>query len=155
MHTDIFLQKALIREVEDELKGYTSVNNSGEYIKFNVYPQNLPAKEGKNDDKHFPYVIVTLIDEEIKEYGKLTCSVLFEIGITDKNPNNQGHFDIANVMNRLTTRFLSKPMIESRYRMEYPIYKKFQEESTYPKFIGGIITEWSLIAPEMEETEYD
>ena len=47
MQTDIFLQKALVDEVKDILKGYTTLNN-GEPVKFNVYPQNLPAKKGKN-----------------------------------------------------------------------------------------------------------
>lgn len=46
MQTDIFLQKALVDEVKDVLKGYTTLNN-GEPVKFNVYPQNLPAKKGK------------------------------------------------------------------------------------------------------------
>ena len=56
MQTDIFLQKALVDEVKDILKGYTTLNN-GEPVKFNVYPQNLPAKKGRNDEDHFPYVI--------------------------------------------------------------------------------------------------
>ena len=47
MQTDVLLQKALVEEVKEELKNYTSVNNDGEYMKFNVYPQNLPAKKGK------------------------------------------------------------------------------------------------------------
>ena len=40
MQTDVLLQKALVNEVKEELKGYTSINNAGEYLEFNVYPQN-------------------------------------------------------------------------------------------------------------------
>ena len=49
MQTDVLLQKALVNEVKEELKGYTSINNAGEYLDFNVYPQNLPAKKSKNE----------------------------------------------------------------------------------------------------------
>lgn len=153
---DVLLQKALINEVEEELEGYTSVNNAGEYLHFNVYPQNLPAKKSKNDDDHFPYVLVCLDEEEINgEKADNLCSVYFLVGIVDKNTNNQGHFDVANVLNKLEQRFLSKRLIDSRYRINFPLTKKFQEENTWPKFIGGMSTIWTVKAPEIEETEYD
>ena len=156
MQTDVLLQKALVEEVKEELKNYTSVNNDGEYMKFNVYPQNLPAKKGKNDDEHFPYVLVCLDEEQINgEDDDLICSIYFLVGINDKNPNKQGHFDIANVLNRLSKRFLEKRIVDGRYRIAFPLTKKFQEEDTYPKFIGGMSTLWTLEKPEIEETEYD
>lgn len=156
MQTDVLLQKALVEEVKEELKNYTSVNNDGEYMKFNVYPQNLPAKKGKNDDEHFPYVLVCLDEEQINgEDDDLICSIYFIVGINDKNQNKQGHFDIANVLNRLSKRFLEKRLVDGRYRIAFPLTKKFQEEDTYPKFIGGMSTLWTLEKPEIEETEYD
>lgn len=156
MQTDVLLQKALVEEVKEELKNYTSVNNDGEYMKFNVYPQNLPAKKGKNDDEHFPYVLVCLDEEQINgEDDDLICSIYFLVGINDKNPNKQGHFDIANVLNRLSKRFLEKRLVDGRYRIAFPLTKKIQEEDTYPKFIGGMSTLWTLEKPEIEETEYD
>ena len=72
-----------------------------------------------------------------------------------QNPNNQGHFDVANVLNKLEKRFLSKRLIDSRYRITFPLTKKFQEENTWPKFIGGMSTLWTVEAPEIEVTEYD
>lgn len=156
MQTDVLLQKALVEEVKDELKDYTSVNNDGEYMKFNVYPQNLPAKKGKNDDEHFPYVLVCLDEEQINgEDEALICAIYFLVGINDKNPNKQGHFDVANVLNRLSKRFLGKRLVDNRYRIGFPLTKKFQEEDTWPKFIGGMSTLWTLEKPEIEETEYD
>ena len=50
MQTDIHLQRSLVEEVKKELEGYTSINNDGTYLNFNVYPQSLPAKKGKNLD---------------------------------------------------------------------------------------------------------
>ncbi len=156
MQTDVLLQKALVNEVKAELEGYTSVNNTGEYLHFNVYPQSLPAKKGKNDEDHFPYVLVCLDEEEISGEGADNiCSIYFLVGIIDKNPNNQGHFDVANVLNRLEKRFLSRRLADSRYRIVFPLTKKFQEENTWPKFIGGMSTLWTVEAPEIEVTEYD
>ena len=156
MQTDVFLQKALVNEVKEELEGYTSVNNAGEYLNFNVYPQNLPPKKSKNDDDHFPYVLVCLDEEEINgEEADNICSIYFLVGIIDKNTNNQGHFDVANVLNKLEKRFLSRRLIDNRYRINFPLTKKFQEENTWPKFIGGMSTLWTVEAPEIEVTEYD
>ncbi len=155
VQTDVLLQKALVEEVKAELEGYTSVNNAGECLHFHVYPQNLPAKKGKNDNEHFPYVLVCLDEEQINgEVSDNLCSVYFLVGVIDKNSNNQGHFDVANVMNRLERRFLSKRLVDSRYRIVFPLSKKFQEEDTWPKFIGGMSTLWTVEAPEIEEDEY-
>ena len=63
--------------------------------------------------------------------------------------------DVANVLNRLEDRFLSKRLVDSRYRITFPLTKKFQEEDTWPKFLGGMSTIWVVKAPEIEETEYD
>lgn len=156
MQTDIHLQRSLVEEVKKELEGYTSINNDGIYLNFNVYPQSLPAKKGKNDDEHYPYVLVCLDGEEISgESEENLVQVYFIIGIIDRNPNKQGHFDVANVMNRLSKRFLENRLVNHRYRMEFPLSKKFQEEDTYPKYIGGMSTAWTVAAPDLRETKYD
>lgn len=154
--TDVLLQKTLVEEVKEELKGYTSVNNDGEYMEFNVYPQNLPAKKSKNDDDHYPYVLVCLDEEQINgEDSDNMCSIYFLVGINDENPNKQGHFDVANVLNKLSSRFLQNRLVANKYRIAFPITKKFQEEDTYPKFIGGMVTLWTVEKPMIQETEYD
>lgn len=172
MQSDVHLQKELVKVVKDELKNYTSVNNDGEYLHFNVYPQNLPAKTAqrvpasekggasakaaKNDDNHFPYVLVCLNEEEINgENDDYAVAVYFLVGIIDRNPNNQGHFDVAEVLNRLIMRFLKNRIVAGRYRINFPITKAFQQEDTWPKFLGGMSTVWTVEAPKLEETEYD
>lgn len=155
MQTDVYLQKALVNEVKDVLKGYTTINN-GEAVDFNVYPQNLPAKTGRNDENHFPYVLVCLDEEVIQdEDSNNICTVYFVVGINDKNPNGQGHFDVANVMNLISERLLKKRLIANRFRLQLPLSKKFQEDDTWPKFFGGITTLWEVNKPMQEETQYD
>jgi len=172
MQSDVHLQRKLVEVVKDELKNYTSVNNDGEYLHFNVYPQNLPAKTArsvplsekgnapaktaKSDDNHFPYVLVCLDEEEISgENDDCAVAVYFLVGIIDRNTNNQGHFDVAEVLNRLTARFLKDRIVAERYRINFPVTKIFQREDTWPKFLGGMSTIWTVEAPELEETEYD
>lgn len=171
MQSDVHLQRKLVEVVKDELKDYTSINNSGEYLHFNVYPQNLPAKTAgvplpgkgnataktaKSDDNHFPYVLVCLDEEEISgENDDCAVAVYFLVGIIDRNTNNQGHFDVAEILNRLTARFLKDRIVAGRYRINFPVTKIFQREDTWPKFLGGMSTVWTVEAPELEETEYD
>lgn len=155
MQTDISLQKALVEEVKEELKGYLTLNNN-EYVEFNVYPQNLPAKKGKDDKDHFPYVLVCLDEETISgEEENNIVAIYFLVGIQDENPNKQGHFDVANVLNKLEARFLKNRLVAGMFRIQFPITKKFQEEDTWPKFIGGMTTLWNVHKCLIEETEYD
>jgi len=155
LQTDISLQKALVEEVKDELKGYLTLNNK-EYVDFNVYPQNLPAKKGKDDKDHFPYVLVCLDEETISgEEDDNIVAVYFLVGLQDENPNKLGHFDVANVLNKLEGRFLKNRLVAGQFRIQFPITKKFQEEDTWPKFIGGMTTLWSVKKMLIEETEYD
>lgn len=155
MQTDISLQKALVEEVKEELKGYLTLNNN-EYVEFNVYPQNLPAKKGKDDKDHFPYVLVCLDEETISgEEENNIVAIYFLVGIQDDNTNKQGHFDVANVLNKLEARFLKNRLVAGMFRIQFPITKKFQEEDTWPKFIGGMTTLWNVHKCLIEETEYD
>ena len=155
MQTDISLQKALVEEVKEELQGYLTLNNN-EYVEFNVYPQNLPAKKGKDDKDHFPYVLVCLDEETISgEEENNIVAIYFLVGIQDDNPNKQGHFDVANVLNKLEARFLKNRLVAGMFRIQFPITKKFQEEDTWPKFIGGMTTLWNVHKCLIEETEYD
>lgn len=155
VQTDIYLQKALVEEVKEILKGYTSLNN-GIFCDFNVYPQNLPAKKGRNDEDHFPYVLVCLDEEQINdEDAQNICSIYFVVGIKDENQNKQGHFDVANILNMITDALLQKRLIKKQFRMIFPITKKFQEEDTWPKYIGGLSTLWTVNTIQIKETEYD
>lgn len=141
--------------MKEELKGYLTLNNN-EYVEFNVYPQNLPAKKGKDDKDHFPYVLVCLDEETISgEEDDNIVAIYFLVGIQDENPNKQGHFDVANVLNKLEGRFLKNRLVAGQFRIQFPIIKKFQEEDTWPKFIGGMTTLWSVRKMLIEETEYD
>ena len=122
MQTDISLQKALVEEVKEELKGYLTLNNN-EYVEFNVYPQNLPAKKGKDDKDHFPYVLVCLDEETISgEEENNIVAIYFLVGIQDDNPNKQGHFDVANVLNKLEARFLKNRLERNSPKTFYPFF---------------------------------
>lgn len=153
--TDINLQAALVEKVKEILKGFTLANNNSIPADVNVYPQELPSKQSKSDDKHFPYVLVCLDEEEIKGPEEGTVGVYFVIGIKDDNPNKQGHMDVANIMNKIVFAFMEERVINMKYRLDFPIQKKFQEQPSHPYYVGGISTFWQLPQPNQRETEYD
>ena len=97
------------------------------------------------------------LDEEViqDENDDNICSIYFLVGLNDKNENRQGHFDVANVLNLISERFLKKRLIADRFRIQFPVSKKFQEDDTWPKFFGGMTTLWTVNKPMIEETEYD
>lgn len=152
---DIDLQKTLIKRVKKVLEGFTLANNSADPAHVNVYRQELPAKKDKNDESHFPYVLVCLDEEEIRETDDGLAGVYFVIGVKDNNPDKIGHLDVARIMNKLVESFLERPLVGMKYRLQFPIRKKFQEEETHPYYLGGISTFWTLPQPNIKETEYD
>lgn len=155
---DVELQKTLIARLEKLFEGFTLANNKSDPVHVNVYAQELPAKIGKNDDKQFPYVLVCLDEEEIREseFGpEGIAGVYFVVGVKDDDPGKNGHFDVARMMNKIVDSFLECPVAGMKFRVRLPISKKFQEEETHPYYIGGITTFWTLPLPNMRETEYD
>lgn len=154
---DVELQKILIARMEKLFEGFT-LANSDVPVHVNVYAQELPAKQSKNDDKQFPYVLVCLDEEEIREseFGpEGIASVYFVVGVKDDDPGKNGHFDVARMMDKIVTSFLECPVAGMKFRVRFPINKKFQEEETHPYYIGGITTFWTLPVANMRETEYD
>ena len=99
--------------------------------------------------------MVCLDEEEIRETDDGLAGVYFVIGVKDNNPDKIGHLDVARIMNKLVESFLERPLVGMKYRLQFPIRKKFQEEETHPYYLGGISTFWTLPQPNMRETEYD
>lgn len=155
---DVELQKTLIARLEKIFKGFTLANNKTVPAHVNIYAQDLPAKMGRNDDKHFPYVLVFLDEEEIREseFGlQGTVCVGFVVGVKDEDEGKNGHFDVARMMNMIVESFIERPVVGRKFRIQFPISKKFQEEETHPFYIGGITSYWTIPVPNIKETEYD
>ena len=71
------LQEELVKEIGGIFKDDLFKDSAGEYIKMNVYEQNLPIRQDEDAPDPIPYVIVRV------ETGQINCRC-FYIGMSHK-----------------------------------------------------------------------
>lgn len=138
------LQDKLVEEISILFDGFKLKNAEGEKVSINVYPQFLPAKTGKKDKSHFPYILVIILDGDIKETESNTCRVLFMAGTYDDDTNHQGYKDVLNVMQKIYNYLARNRIIDKKYELKYPIDWQLSDEDTYPYYFGAIETNWTV-----------
>lgn len=138
--TEIDLLDGLKDEVAEALKDFRLRSAKENLIPINTYTQNLPVKEGKDDENLYPYVCVCLDDEEIESAGsdRMELNVYFIIGIIDRAKDKQGFRDVLQIANLIYQHLFRKGIIANAFRVEYPFRIVLQKEDTYPYFVGGI-----------------
>ena len=108
-------------------------DENGDFQKFSVFEQALPAREGEDDPEPFPYIVVRVED------GGTTSPT---IGIFDESLENQGHKDILNVIDRIRQRFERNQLLKKKYMRlqseEHPIHWAMPDDDTYPFFFGAL-----------------
>lgn len=131
---------ALAEETAEALKGFRLRSAKENLIPINVYTQNLPLKEGKDDERIYPFVCVAYDSSDIADSyeGKELVDIYFLIGIIDKEKDNQGYRDVLQMIERIRQHFFRKGIIKNAFRLEYPVHTEIQQENTYPYFVGGI-----------------
>lgn len=152
--TASFLQDALIKDLQDEFTGYKLVNQKGKLANFNIYPEALPEKKEENDENHFPFIIVKVINGKSADIeDDETVTVLFIIGIYDDNENRQGNIEILNIIEKYKNHLIHNKFIDG-FEFAHPYEWTIQDEETYPFYYGGIETRWKLKKIEQKEDEY-
>lgn len=145
MPTPFLLQDALIKELKDLFSDYKFKNSAGEPVKLKIYPQSLPGKTRKDDPKHFPYIIVRVLDgETTSETDAATCKIALIVGVRDEDPQYQGYKDVLNILSDLEQHLFSKRVIDDRYVIQHPYDWTLHSEDTYPVYYGGAQTTWML-----------
>lgn len=152
--TPTLLQDCLVKEVKNIISGMLLSNAKNEKASINVYPQYLPSKKSQNDESHFPYILVRVIDgEDSTDELPSICRVVFIIGIYDKDSNYQGYKDIMNIIEKIRQHLLKKRVFNNKYTLEGPVKWAVNEEDIYPLFFGGIETNWNIGQISMEDEE--
>lgn len=151
--TEIDLLDGLVIEVKESLKDFRLRSAKDNFIPINVYTQNLPLKEGKDDEKLYPYVRICFDDETIEsmESENLDLNVYFIIGVIDREKDKQGFRDVLQIANLIYQHIFRKGIIAKAFRPEYPFKIMLQSDDTYPYFIGGIESKWEI--PVMREED--
>lgn len=139
------LQDCLVEDFKTFFKGFYLKDVDGQPAEFKVYPQDLPAKIGKEDKDHFPYIVVALESgEDSGEEEPNQCVVTITVGIWDNDRNYQGYRDVLNVLQKLYDHLMRTRIFDGKYEIGYPIKWGLYEENRYPYFFGGLETHWTV-----------
>lgn len=149
--TDLELQDALIREIEELVEHQSLKKLDGEVWKdFNIYRQDKPYKiDGEEDDQE-DYIIVMLDDEDTDQDGQWIVTIHMLISIMLFEDEHQGNLILATLMNQIDLHLSKKGIIAGKYEMEKEKHKRFNNEC-YPNYYEcDLITKWRLPAAHME-----
>lgn len=159
----LFLQKALKEEIEKITDGMTFKKpRSDERVKLQVYEQALPVPsrddtnfdaeasiaydEGEYEEAIFrcPWCVVKVDSGEIQG-PNANVEVLMELvfGVFDDDLNNQGHYDIENLIWKVIERFAKDPLLASQYTCQCDFKFGHQDEDTYPYYFGALTMTFS------------
>ena len=141
------LQDALVKETKEILKDVWTKNSLGEDAQVQVFPQRLPIMTEDEDDetKLLPYAIVRLGDAKTAgDEDPWHVTVYWLLGVYDDGRKGQGHLHFLTMIERITDRFIEKPLLVNRYRAEQGMETALQDEDTYPFYFGGVEITFSI-----------
>lgn len=147
----VLLLKTLVEEMKELLKEKYFINSKGELVALNIFTQHLPYRKKENNTPPFPYLIVSLEEGEIPDFDNHYIQIYFIIGIQDKDENTQGDLDVMNVITQIYQHLFGRRIIADMYEIIHPFKWAIQDENTFPKFIGGIETNWKIRTIQEEE----
>lgn len=150
--TEIDLVDGLVKEVRQALGGVKLRSSKGNQIPVNVYAQNLPAKEERDDEKMYPHVLVCFDGEQTDSAeDPVFADIYFFIGIIDREKDKQGFRDVLQIAGLIYQHIFRKGIVAGAFSPEYPYRVQLQDDDTYPYFYGLIESRWKLPAFEMED----
>lgn len=150
--TDIRLLDGLAGEIREALEGFRLRSAKENLVPINVYVQNLPVKEGRDDEKLFPYICVCFDEEEIREDGdSMSLHTYCTIGIIDREMDKQGFRDVLLIANLVYQHIFRKGIIAGAFSPALPFRIKLQEDDTHPYYYGGMENRWELLVMEKED----
>lgn len=161
--TPRLFQEALAREVEVIARDILFQVNQGAgrppgLGPIRAYCQNLPIQRGEEagedgrgpdsidyvdqgEEPVFkcPWAVVKLDGGKTEEHGGIQVvrtAVCF--GIYNRSPENKGHQEILNLIQRVYERFAREPLLDCQYTCQGDFEWALQDEDTYPYFFGAI-----------------
>jgi len=151
----IELQDYLVKSTKNILKGFKVKNSLNELSEFNIYPQNIPVKQGKKDKEHYPLIVIAI--EEGRgpdDENGATANVTFLIGTYDSDENNQGFRDGINAANKIIDFLCRATRFDGKHTLLHPIDYKFPDEQLSPYYLVVINTTWNVPQITMQDDQY-
>jgi hypothetical protein len=136
------LQETLVDELTRMFEHDLFKNSSGDYVKLNVYEQQLPIREDEDAPDPMPYILVRIETGAIKsgdDPQEVLVTMLF--GYFDDNSENNGHKGVLGMIQRVHERFMKEPMLANMFMFEndeqHPFSWALQDEESFPYFFGA------------------
>jgi hypothetical protein len=117
----------------------------------NVYRMRLPNKEGET--KLIPYILLQFISgqdsQEQQQDPESDCIVRIVVA-TYSEDGETGAINVLNVITRIRIALLKAGVIGDQFLLKQPVEYIVYPDSTYPYFLGEMITRWELPTIERE-----
>ncbi len=138
------LLDALVDDLTAAFQHYRLKNSAGAELAVRVYPQDLPIREGLDEETDGeappePYIIVRLPAGELPGQDSCqTVQAVLVICVHDPDPNRQGYRDALHIVNTILLHYGASGVVGRRYVLQYPIKWAVQEEDTYPYYFAAM-----------------
>lgn len=150
------LQEELVKEIGVIFRDDLFKDSAGEYIKMNVYEQNLPIRQDEEAPDPIPYVIVRVETGQAKggvEPQEVFVTLL--IGYFDDDAGNNGHKGVLGIIQKIQERFMKEPMLAKQFYFmndeQHPFDWALQDEESFPYFFGAASMTFATAAIRKED----
>lgn len=136
--TATILQEELVEELGNIFKDDLFKNSLGEYVKLNIYEQQLPIRGDEDAPDPMPYIIVRIETGSTKsgtDPQEVLVTLLF--GYFDDDPQNNGHKGVLGMIQKIHERFEKQPMLANQFMFQDPFDWALQDEESFPYFFGA------------------
>lgn len=151
--TPLMLQDELVEELKRLLADYLYKSPSGERVPVSIHSQNIPINENDEDVDPFPYIIVRLNsgkdDGTRDSFNKVKLVII--IGVYDDAPENQGHREISNIIQKIYYRFQTKPNLSNIAVCDGEFNWMIQDDNYYPYCFGACTLDFNIAAVRRED----
>ena len=142
--TQEFMQDALAEDLRELFKDYTLKNSLGVERRVQVFCQDLPIREGDDEETvpeapPEPYIIVRLSEGELPSPGEVqTAEAALVICVQDPARDRQGYRDAMHIVNAILHRYGANAIFGRRYEVLMPIRWAAQEDDTHPYYFAAV-----------------
>lgn len=159
----LYFQRALAGEIQKITEGMLFMHPEDETpVPMEVFCQGLPIperialensweesveyQEGGEEQAAFrcPWCLVRIGGGKVASVnGPQQVEVAVGFGIYNPSPENRGHEELLNLIQRVYERFATDPLLDGQYTCSGEFEWELQDEDTWPYFFGAIgMTFW-------------
>ena len=154
--TQIFLQDAVVDDLEELFKDYRLTNSLGVEREVRVFRQDTPIREGEDVEDDLvedtenaaaaedpnvpePYIIVRLASGEVPAQDEnQTVAIVLVVCVCDPDRNRQGYRDALHIVNTILDHYGSDGVVGKKFQVQYPIRWTPGEEDTHPYYFAAV-----------------